>query len=115
MFKSNDRAAQQRARVAATQDSTQDLKSEVTYLKSELERVLMICEAQWELLRDAKGLEDKDLYRKIIDIDARDGKIDGKVTPQELKPCPECGHKLPRKRSFCFFCGSKIIKTTFER
>ena len=115
MFKPYSASTGDKAKIAAAQDSAQDLKKELTYMSSELERVLLINEALWEFIRDDQKLEDKDLHRKIIDIDARDGNIDGKVTPSELKKCSECGHTLPRKKPYCFFCGTRIVKGPFER
>jgi hypothetical protein len=112
-YSSSDHAARSDARSA--QSTARNNSTEVQYLKSEVERLLMISEALWEFIKKDKGYEDQDLFDKVLEIDAKDGRIDGKVAPEKPKKCPECSHTLPRRKPFCIYCGLRIAKDCFER
>lgn len=86
---------------------------EIEYLKMQVERLFMISEALWEFIKEKNGLEDSELFRMVMDIDAKDGRIDGKVAPQPTK-CPECNHILPRTKPFCLYCGTYVVKKVFD-
>lgn len=61
----------------------------------------------WELLRDHSDLTEDHLKAKILEVDARDGTVDGKIG-HEIIDCPDCGQKTGTRRSFCVFCGHTI-------
>jgi len=89
--------------------------SEVNLLKSEVERLLMISEALWGFIKKEHDLEDTELFEKVLEIDARDGRIDGKVAKTKPQKCPECSHTLPKRKPFCLYCGVRLAKDVFER
>ena len=91
------------------------VKPNTEYLESEVERLLMITEALWSFIKDHHNLEDKELFEKIIEIDAKDGKVDGKVSASGPKNCPQCDRILPRKKPFCMYCGITVTKDCFDR
>ena len=47
----------------------------------------------WELLREHSELSENDIENKILEIDNRDGRIDGKIATQ-TKTCQACGFDL---------------------
>ena len=100
----------------SARSSARESKGEVMVLSQEVERLLMITEALWGFIREHHSHEDDGLYRKVIEIDARDGKVDGRVAatfpPQK---CPHCDHNLPRRKTFCIYCGETVVKDCFER
>ncbi|PCJ44679.1 MAG: hypothetical protein COA99_06545 [Moraxellaceae bacterium] len=104
-----------RSSASAAKSSAAQAKSQVDYLKTEVERLLMITEALWGFIKEQHDYEDQALFDKIIEIDAKDGKIDGRVAPKAPTKCPECTHVLPKKKPFCVYCGAKITKDCFER
>ena len=61
----------------------------------------------WEMLRDNTTLSEEELEKKILEIDLRDGKADGKLSPQPLS-CPACGAKTNSARTTCVMCGAPI-------
>jgi len=105
----------------ARQDATsakRDARSantEINFLKQEVERLLMITEGLWELIKQNTNLTDEELHNKVIEIDARDGKIDGKVKPSPPKKCSNCNKILARRKPFCMYCGEIVNKDIFER
>ncbi len=99
--------------VASTPNPQLSPEHEIEYLKTQVERLYMITEALWEFAKDKHGFDDKDLFRKVMEIDGRDGRIDGKVRHKPV-PCPECNHTLPRNKAFCLYCGTYVAKQVFE-
>ena len=74
-------------------------------LQRHVDRLSLACQAMWELLRECSDLKEEDLERKILEVDGRDGAVDGKIGVQQLD-CPSCGRKTNSKRKSCIFCGA---------
>jgi hypothetical protein len=75
--------------------------------KQELEELTLACQAMWELLRDHIGFTDDHLKAKILEIDARDGSVDGKIGA-ELIDCPHCGQRASTIKPSCMYCGNRL-------
>jgi hypothetical protein len=90
-------------------------RSEVHLLESEVERLLMITEALWSILQEKFGYDDQELVRRMVMIDMRDGKLDGKVAATAPKTCPKCNRTLFRHRPRCLYCGEPVAPGPFER
>ncbi len=82
---------------------------DIARIQRNLERLSLSCQAMWELLRDHSDLDEKDIEAKIIEIDGRDGKVDGKMTAQTLD-CTSCGRPTNSRRTMCVICGASIDK-----
>lgn len=108
-----DSAARSDARSAKSE--SRKAQTDVYFLKQEVERLLMISEALWGFIKEHHDYSDEDLQKKILKIDAADGKVDGKVKASGPKKCIECNRTLPRKKSFCIYCGAVHLKDAFER
>lgn len=80
------------------------LASRVQILEEQLGRLRLVNQALWELLRDQAGLDRYVLERKIEEIDARDGRVDGRMSEIGLK-CPQCGRVSNSKHGKCLYCG----------
>ena len=104
-----------RSSAASAQSAASSAKNEVSYLKNEVERLLMITEALWSFIKENHELKDDDLFAKVIEIDGKDGKVDGKVATSAPKNCPACNRVLSKKKPFCMFCGVTVDKDCFER
>ena len=59
----------------------------------------------WELLSEHLGFTDEHLKAKILEIDARDGVVDGKIGA-EIVDCPHCGQKVSTMKPNCVYCGN---------
>jgi hypothetical protein len=77
----------------------------VAELQRSVDRLSLACQAMWELLRDRAGITDQDLEAKILEVDGRDGKLDGRITAAAIN-CPSCGRKTSPKRDRCVMCGA---------
>lgn len=89
--------------------------AEVEALGNDVERILMITEALWGILKEKHGYQDQELINRVTEIDRRDGKLDGRVAPGPPPSCPKCGRTLERRRPFCLYCGQAIARDPFER
>ena len=95
----SDLAGMKAARVA---DKVDDLRNQV-------ERLSLACQAMWEMLRDRSNATEEELDAKILEIDARDGHVDGKMSVQSLS-CQACGKPTNSRRSFCVICGAPVLR-----
>lgn len=80
---------------------------DIADLRQHTERLSLACQAMWELLRDFSDLTEEHIENKILEIDARDGKADGRMSPQ-LLDCWECGRPTNSSRRACVMCGAPI-------
>jgi len=90
-------------------------RSEVDSLKVDVERLLMITEALWMILKEQHGYDDKELIKRIVTIDMRDGKLDGKVAAEPPHKCPKCDRTLFKNRPRCLYCGEPVMPDPFQR
>jgi hypothetical protein len=91
-------------------------ESQVVLLEADVERLLMITEALWTMLKEQHGYTDSDLIKRVAAIDMRDGKLDGRVADQEGPlTCPQCSRTLIGNRPVCLYCGKPVARDPFER
>ena len=90
-----------------------EAQRDVRALEEQLAKTLMICEALWELLSEQTNLTQEHLYKKLYEIDMRDGKLDGKNDAKVME-CPNCGRKVTTRRETCLYCGQVLNKSVFQ-
>ncbi len=73
--------------------------------KQDVDELTLACQAMWELLSEHLGFTDEHLKAKILEIDARDGVVDGKIGA-EIVDCPHCGQKVSTMKPNCVYCGN---------
>jgi ribosomal protein L32 len=115
-------AAQEMARAAQAQSAGQragriaeDARAQTDAVARDVEKLFMITEALWSMLKEQTGHSDEELIGRIQDIDLRDGRLDGKVASQPNPSCPQCGRTLLGKHPVCLYCGTAVIRDPFER
>ncbi len=84
-------------------------------MKMDIEKLLMMSEALWIILKQQHGFSDEDLIQRIQEIDLRDGRLDGKVAKQGPSACPNCKRTLIGDRPICLYCNTPIAKDPFRR
>jgi len=94
---------------------TPEPSSDVQSLRGDVERLYLIAEALWRILKDKHGLDDQEIVRQIATIDLEDGKLDGRKAKNPPQPCPKCGRILTRQRNKCLFCGEYVALDPFAR
>ena len=72
------------------------------------ERLYLVVQAMWELLKDKAGLTDADLDAKVQEIDMRDGRLDGQDSTQtDPLTCRQCGRTILSGQTQCSWCGTQ--------
>ncbi|MCU8505688.1 hypothetical protein M2F98_19535 [Vibrio vulnificus] len=79
-------------------------------LRNQLDTLILANQGMWELLSEQLGVSEADLVKKMNEIDLRDGKLDGRmeVTRSSAVECNDCGKKIGRRRTNCYWCGSRV-------
>ncbi|MBU0678751.1 MAG: hypothetical protein KJ626_11615 [Verrucomicrobia bacterium] len=90
-------------------------RREVRRLQVEVEKLLMITEALWSMVQEQHDYADAELFKRVAEIDLRDGQLDGKVAPTAANDCPHCGRKLWKNRALCIYCGKPVEQDLFQR
>ena len=88
-----------------------DAQSGVRDLENRLDRLTLICQALWELLKERGELTEEDLAVKVREIDLRDGRADGKIAKQ-IKRCPKCDRVMSPRHQKCMYCGAVNLQIT---
>ncbi len=96
------------AYVDAVKEHGKDLGTSVD---QKVDKLVLICRAMWELLRDKYDLSDEILLNKVKEIDLLDGNLDGKVTIPP-KTCAKCGRPVSKRHARCIYCGAETVFNT---
>ena len=72
-------------------------------LENKIESLALTCHALVEILRQ-HGITSEMLAAKMEEIDLRDGKLDGRMSPVS-KACGRCGRRNSKNRTNCLYCG----------
>ena len=113
MMRAHMKAAIAEATASATHTTSNATRREVRCLEEELDRLELILEAQWSLLREKLGLTDADLKKRIREIDLEDGKLDGRVTRTPMTTCPQCQRQVSARDLSCVYCGEALNPAPF--
>ena len=93
-----------------------DVSRENECLRHDVDRLYMIVEALWEMLKTHAGCTDADLTALVQQIDLRDGKLDGCAAQGKARSkCPRCGRTLLSAQPYCPWCGSEVSLPPFSR
>lgn len=107
-------ATQQRQinEAGATADTAKDTAKRAADRVNELERrvdaLTLTCQALWELSHLKLGITEKDLVKKIQEIDLRDERADGRIGGQ-VGRCPRCQQTTNSLRRRCVYCGQALL------
>jgi ribosomal protein S27AE len=98
-----------------TREATRELTREIEELRKDNNRLLLITEALWRIVKERLECTDADLVNRIHDIDLEDGYLDGHKAPSPPRPCPHCGKILSKHKPRCIYCGKAVEFLPFER
>jgi hypothetical protein len=98
----------------ASQKSS-EVHRETEAIKFDVEKLFMITEALWSIVKAQNGYSDEDLALMIQQIDARSGRMDGKRERKEKPDCPKCGRKLSGRIPICIYCGQEVLLEPFAK
>ncbi len=79
---------------------------EIQDLRSQVDRLYMITEALWTLLKRETNCTEEELGKLVEEIDMRDGKLDGRMASVPPK-CPSCSRTVSARTGTCIYCGTR--------
>jgi hypothetical protein len=98
-------SAQKEAEKAS--EKTIDLSANADTLKRRLDVMALANQALFEILQSRLGIAEEEVILRMAEIDARDGKKDGKISPRVVA-CMRCGKKVSTSRLRCMFCNETV-------
>ena len=108
--------AYQQSNISQAKQTANEAKSKadgqaynINSMNQKIDLLALTCQAMWELLRDNSDLTEEDIEAKVLEIDGRDGRVDGKIGTQTAD-CPACGRPTNTKRNSCVICGAEFVK-----
>ena len=93
----------------SAQPTPQGLSIKVRELEHGIQRLQLLNQALWELIRERTNLTDEEFEQKAREVDLRDGVSDGRMTETALT-CPACGRVSSSKHWKCLYCGQEYQK-----
>ena len=83
-------------------------------LEVRFERLALVSQAMWEILRETSGITEEQLIAKMREIDISDGKLDGR-RGHTVKKCDACHRMMSPRHQKCIYCGAaRLTKSPFE-
>ena len=78
-------------------------------MRQDIEKLYMVVEALWCIVKETSGLGDEDLIGLVKQIDLQDGKLDGRNSSNaSIRKCPACGKTILKGQSKCTYCGGEF-------
>jgi len=90
------------AEAVAAQSTAREAETKVDLIAHDIDRLLLITEAMWMLMKKEHGYADDVLTKLIMEI--------VKYPPQA---CPNCGKMNLAKRLICIYCGKPMLAHPF--
>jgi ribosomal protein L32 len=81
-------------------------------LQVTVDRLMLVSRALWELLAESCSISEQALEDKVIEIDRRDGREDGRISAK-LEPCKACGRVNHSRHRKCLYCGETLQRSPF--
>lgn len=99
----------------AAGDAKRDAQNAMMRLRKaelQVEKLLVITEALWQIAKATSNLEDADLKTMVADIaEFRSG--EGALT--EALKCGGCQRPVPHSKDKCIYCGQQVERGLFDR
>lgn len=94
---------------------TAEVRTQTEAIALDVEKLFMITEALWSILKEHHGYTDEHLAKMLEMIDMRSGQLDGRGARQPNPACPQCNRTLIGKHSVCLYCGAAVKRSPFAR
>jgi hypothetical protein len=95
--------------------AAREAQDDIEFIRHDIDRLLMITEAMWTLMKQKDGYTDDTLTGVIAEIEKRKVIVDGMTVKDPPVTCPACGKINLAKRMFCIYCGAPMAAKPFAR
>ena len=115
MIASNARRTSENAGKNSATNVAHDARQQAESLALDVEKLYMITEALWSIIKQQSNFDDKVLRDLISGIETRDGIANGRRKREARPDCPECGRKIIGGNKKCLYCGAVPEMDPFKR
>ncbi len=99
----------------AAENAAREAQTNVELFKHDIDRILLITEAMWTLMKQHHGYTDDTLVKLIQDLDKSRTSVDGTTHKDPPLVCSACGRPNTNSRAFCIYCGKPLQMNPFAR
>lgn len=85
--------------------------TQIEFLARDVERLSMVTQALWQILKEEHGYDDEVLRARVMSIDLAD-RTEGGHAPQ---PCDQCHRPIAKRHTRCLYCGAERKVDPFGR
>jgi hypothetical protein len=103
------------AEAVAAQNTAREARTNVELLTHDVDRLLLITQALWTLMKREHGYADDVLTKLIEEIDSSEAIVGGMTVKDPPQACPNCGRLNSTQRLFCIYCGKPVPGNPFAR
>ncbi len=100
---------------SAAQSTAREAQTRVELLAHDVDRLLLISEALWTLMKQQNGYADDVLIKLIEEINQKKTIVDGLAVKSPPQICPGCHRPNSAGRMYCLYCGKAIPGNPFAR
>lgn len=91
---------------AEIEHAKRNSRADVEILNDRIDRLTLLCEAMWTVLRESGHADDARLWYAFHELDASDGAYNGKKA-KRAATCAGCEAAVPVNSAICQFCGAQ--------
>jgi hypothetical protein len=99
----------------AAENAAREAGTKVEIFQHDIDRLLLITEALWTVIKRERGYTDDTLVALIQDIERQKTSATGVTTKDPPMVCPACGRPNTAARSLCIYCGKPLPMKPFAR
>lgn len=99
------------AEVSGARQNAASAVDDTRQLRRDVDRLTLACLAMWQIIQSQTNLTDEDLKRMMHDLDASDGRADGKLAT-DVGRCPKCDRPALKGKPTCMYCGAAVATAT---
>ena len=100
---------------ASAESAAREAQTNVEIFKHDIDRLLLVTEALWTLMKQQHGYTDDVLVGLIQDIEKQKAVAHASCAKDAPSPCPFCGKLNTATRTFCMYCGKALPAKPFAR
>ena len=77
-------------------------------LQARVDRLMLITEAMWSLLKEKTSVTETDLLSRVCDLEL-------KQSDEAVVQCVACGRTIPARKNRCMYCGhTEPVQSIFQ-